>query len=128
MANEKNLKPFQKGNPGGPGRPRNPPELMDLSLMTQGEFKLLMHRLINLRPEELSSFKGTILEMAVASIIQRAIKDGDPVRLQYFTDRLFGKVSDKLEISPINLMTPREKLEAAKQAILKLEAKLDSDE
>lgn len=98
MANEKNLKPFKHGNPGGPGRPKNPPELKEVQQMTKGQYQLLMHRLMSLKPEELGGFKGTLLEMALASIIQHAIKTGDQSRLTYFTDRLFGKVKDEVEI------------------------------
>jgi len=99
MANEKNLTPFQVGNPGGPGRPQDPPELKLIKQMTRGEFSLLIHKLIDLKPEELKDFKGTVLEMAMASIIQQAIKHGDPTRLQFFVERLFGKVKTEIEHS-----------------------------
>jgi hypothetical protein len=99
MANDKNLTPFQVGNPGGPGRPKDPPEIKLIKQMTRGEFSLLIHKLIDLKPEELKDFKGTVLEMAMASIIQQAIKHGDPTRLQFFVERLFGKVKTEIEHS-----------------------------
>lgn len=86
----RDFKPGQSGNPNG--RPKNPIELMTIKQMSKGEFSLLMHKLINLKPEELSAFRGTVLEMAMASIIQQAIKQGDPSRLQFFIERLFGKI------------------------------------
>ena len=99
MSNPKTLKPFKPGQSGNPnGRPKNPPELKEVQQMTKGQYQLLMHRLMSLKPEELSGFKGTLLEMALASIIQHAIKTGDQSRLTYFTDRLFGKVKDEVEI------------------------------
>lgn len=119
---------FLPGNSGGPGRPKDPPELKAIKQMSNGEYKLLMHKLMNLSPEDLLNFKGTVLEMAMASVIHQSIKQGDPSRLQYFTDRLFGKVTDKVEVSAIALMTPREKIAAAKEAILKLESQLKDNE
>lgn len=99
MANEQNLRKFKKGNPGGPGRPKDSPELHLIKQMTKGEFSLLIHKLIHLRPDELAAFKGTVLEMAMASAMQSAIKTGDFARIQSFVDRLFGKVKDQIEHS-----------------------------
>lgn len=126
MSNIKTLKPFKPGHPGGPGRPKNPPALKEIQQMTKGEYVLLMHKLINLKPDELANFKGTILEMAMASIIQKAIKEGDDKRLTYFTDRLFGKVKEQVEMEVTGHLdgkTEQEKLEAVKEAVKVLEAK-----
>ena len=99
MANEKNLKPFKKGWEGGPGRPSHPPELKAIKQMSQGEFKALVYKIINSAPEDLNNFRGTVLELALASTIQKAIKEGDQSRIEFFLQRLFGKVPDKLEVS-----------------------------
>ncbi len=97
MANIKSLKPFKPGQCGNPkGRPKNPPELKAIQQMTKGQFSLLIHKLIDLKPEELSTFKGTVLEMAMASAMQSAIKSGDFSRIQGFVERLFGKVKDEV--------------------------------
>lgn len=99
MANNDNLKPFKKGHAGGPGRPANPPELKAIRQMTKGEFILLNHKLLDLSLEELENFKGTVLEMAMAAIIKKAIENGDQFRLQFFVERLYGKVTDKIELT-----------------------------
>jgi hypothetical protein len=44
----------------------------------------------------LSTFKGTVLEMAMASAMQKAIKSGDFSNIQSFIERLFGKVKDEI--------------------------------
>ncbi len=98
MANPASLKPFKKGWKGGPGRPKNPPALNDARRMTKAEFELLVSKLIDLKPEELGNFKGTVLEMAMASIMQKAIKEGDNRRLEFFVERLFGKVAQPVEL------------------------------
>ncbi len=98
MANEQNLKKFKPGQTGNPkGRPPEPKELKAIKQMTKGEFSVLIHKLIELKPEELSTFKGTVLEMAMASAMQKAIKSGDFSNIQGFIERLFGKVKDELQ-------------------------------
>lgn len=88
----RDFKPGQSGNPKG--RPKDPPELKAIKQMTRGEFSLLIHKLIGLKPEDLKDFKGTVLEMAMASAVQAAIKHGDFSKMQSFIERLFGKVPD----------------------------------
>lgn len=91
----RDFKPGQSGNPKG--RPKDPPELKAIKQMTKAEFSLAIQKLINLKPDELKEFKGTAIEMALAATIQNAIKYGDVSRIQSLIDRLFGKVTDKLE-------------------------------
>jgi hypothetical protein len=102
MSNLKTLRPFVKGVSGNPkGRPKNPLALKNLKLMTKGEFSLLIHKLIDLKPEDLATFKGTVLEMAMASAMQTAIKTGDFSRIQSLIERLFGKVKDEVSTDAV---------------------------
>lgn len=98
MGNPKTLKKFQPGQSGNPaGRPKDPPELKQIKSMTKGEFSVLIHKLLELKPDELKDFKGTVLEMAMASAMQKAIKSGDFGNIQGFIERLFGKVKDEVQ-------------------------------
>lgn len=99
MANEENLIPKKKGNPGSKGRPKDPPELHLIKKLTKGEFDLLMNRLLILTPAQAEIYQGNILEMAMLSILKKAVDHGDHFRLQFFIDRLLGKVVDKMEVS-----------------------------
>lgn len=94
------FKPGQSGNPAG--RPPGPPELKAIKQMTKGEFSLLIHKLIDLKPEDLKDFKGTVLEMAMASAMQKAIKSGDFSHIQSFIERLFGKVKEEFVLHKIS--------------------------
>lgn len=96
MANNKNLKPFKAGHPGGPGRPVDPPELKAIKGMTKAELEILFHKILAAKPEELNNFNGTVLEKWLASIIYQGIKSGDYGRLNPFLERLFGKVKDEI--------------------------------
>lgn len=99
MANKNPTNGFKKGNPGGPGRPKDPDELKLITKMTKAEFELLMNKLLNLTKDELKQWQGTALEQAMCSIIVKAIDTGDQFRLQFFIERLFGKVTDKVEFT-----------------------------
>lgn len=98
--NDENLKPARKGEKRSPGRPKDPPELSLIKKLTKGELELLMNRLLVLSKAELKSVheNGTAIEMSMASIILKSIDHGDHFRLQFFIERLLGKVTDKLEV------------------------------
>lgn len=91
---------FVKGHKMTTGRPKEPAELQFIKRMTKAELELLMNKLLALSKKELEQVKinGNGIEMAMASIILNAVDRGDQWRLQFFIERLFGKVSDKLEI------------------------------
>jgi len=91
-------KPFVKGDPRA-GRPKDSPELRTIKRLTRPEFELLMQKLLNLTPNELNEYQGSVLEMSMASIIKKSIEHGDHWRLQFFIERLFGKVTDKIELT-----------------------------
>lgn len=90
---------YKKGHPGGPGRPKDPPELVVLKMLTKTELELLMNTLLTKSKEELKAIKvhGTAIQMSMAAIILKSIEGGDHFRLQFFIERLLGKVPDKVE-------------------------------
>lgn len=103
VGNEKNLTPFKPGECGNPnGRPADPPALKAIKQMSKGEFKVLIHKLIDLKPDELKDFRGTVLEMAMASAMQKAIKSGEFDKIQSFIERLFGKVKEEVVLHKLS--------------------------
>lgn len=96
-------KKFQKGSPGGPGRPKDPPELSLIKKLTKGEFDLLMHKMLQMDLIEIGQIandpSSKALEAIVASIAAQAIKQGDQNRLGFFSDKLFGKDLEKVKIT-----------------------------
>lgn len=94
MANEQNLKPFQVGNPGGPGRPKG---------VQNSKTRLL--RLLELVQKKKNPITGqeedfTVLELMDMQMIAKALK-GDQRAYQEVMDRLEGKPkqSTELEVS-----------------------------
>lgn len=96
-------RPFPKGVSGNPkGRPKDPIELILTKQMSQAEFRIMMNKILQAKPEDLKDFRGTALERAIASIVEHAIKTGDPTRIEFFLQRMFGKVPDKIEVTAVD--------------------------
>lgn len=94
---------FRAGNQFGKGRPLLPPELKAVRKLTQAEFIALCNKYLKLTPTQLGEAAKnpeiTVLEGIVISILTRAGVNGDTVRLQFFLDRMIGKVVEKSESS-----------------------------
>jgi len=91
MANEQNLKPFQVGNPGGPGRPKG---------VQNSKTRLL--RLLELVQKKKNPITGeeeefTVLELMDMQMIAKALK-GDQRAYQEVIDRLEGKAKQSTEV------------------------------
>lgn len=91
MANEQNLKPFQVGNPGGPGRPKG---------VQNSKTRLL--RLLELVQKKKNPITGeeeefTVLELMDMQMIAKALK-GDQKAYQEVIDRLEGKAKQSTEV------------------------------
>lgn len=120
-------RPFVKGDPRA-GRPPDPAGLRELKKhFTYSEFKMLMFRMLLLNPEELKIYKGPAIEMALASIVHKAIISGDPQRIEFFLCRLFGKVPDKMEVTAVDelkQLSDQELLERVVQDVEQFKTKL----
>lgn len=91
MANEQNLKPFQVGNPGGPGRPKG---------LQNSKTRLL--RLLELVQKKKNPITGeeeefTVLELMDMQMIAKALR-GDQRAYQEVIDRLEGKAKQSTEV------------------------------
>lgn len=124
----KNLKPFQKGNPGGPGRPR--------AVLTRAQVEVLFQRFSTKTRDQLQAVivdhKSTMLEIMIATVMIKAAKDGDAMRLQFLLDRAVGKVAtvnenedDRLfreERERLQQLSDNEVIKLVKEKMLELEA------
>ena len=91
MANEQNLTPFQKGNPGGPGRPKGVPNS-----------KTRLLRLLELVQVKTNPITGekeefTIAEQLDMVLINKALK-GDLNAYKELFDRLEGRAKQSTEV------------------------------
>lgn len=93
---------FQPGNKLGRGRPRIPPEVKEAQKLTRRKVVSVMSRFINMTDEDLKAFlsagKGTALELYVASMLAKGIKDGDVTRLDFLLNRTIGKVVERMDV------------------------------
>lgn len=93
--------PFEKGVSGNPsGRPKTPRDVLEARQMTTVEFTRLMNKFTGMTRDELAEYsrnpKATTLELLVASIIVKAITNGDHMRAEFLLNRLVGKVADQV--------------------------------
>lgn len=98
----KGKKGFQPGNPGGPGKPRLDPYLVEVKKMNRDEVERLMADLLKGDRAKLKAIiedpTTPMLRLMVASLIQKAITAGDPSILNFLLDRTIGKVKETLEV------------------------------
>lgn len=131
-----NLKPFKKGNPGGPGRPPLfPTELKKLSAQEVAEVgKLLIGgdietialinkmaradiQRINKNPNAKGTSPYTPLQSMIASAIIKAIGTGDVNVINSLLDRFVGKIPAALLVA---VQKDKESLSDAKEIIFEV--------
>ncbi len=93
---------YQAGVSGNPaGRPPQTPEERALRKVNRKEFEELVNILLHTSVEELQTIANdktnTGMTMMLASIIAKAIKYGDQRRMDFFLNRLIGKVPERFE-------------------------------
>ena len=98
MANEQNLTPFEKGKPGGPGRPKGVPNS-----------KTRLLRFLELVQVQTNPITGNKEEFTVAErldlmVLQKAFK-GDLRAYQEILDRLEGRAKQSTELEVTGSMT-----------------------
>jgi hypothetical protein len=98
MANEQNLTPFEKGKPGGPGRPKGVPNSKTRLL----RFLELVQVKTNPITGEKEEF--TVAEQLDLMVLQKAFK-GDLKAYQEILDRLEGRAKQTNEIELSGGMT-----------------------
>ena len=104
----KNLKPFKKGQSGNPnGRPKVRDGLQDVKLLSKTDARRLVQKIIDMTPEELMDFAirkdVPALETMLAAVAVKAISEGDHSRINFLLDRTVGKVIDKHEHEVVNV-------------------------
>ena len=86
----------------GPGRPKIPPEIRMASKLTRRKLEAAMNRLLFKEKRELEDIIDsdftTALDCALARILLLTARDGDQKRLDFFFDRLVGKVKEVKQI------------------------------
>lgn len=100
----KNLKPFKKGQSGNPsGKPKVPTEIREAQKVTSQEFVrvasefLLMDR--RQIKERLENPTASMLEMLIGGIIAKAATTSDYQRANFILDRTIGRVAVDINAS-----------------------------
>lgn len=106
MANEQNLKPFQKGNPGGPGRPKKLPDLDRL--------------LADVLGEEATEDGISEAQKVLAKLKDKAL-EGDVRAAEVLLDRAYGKAKQNMEVvASVDMNTQTTVTDLSDEDLLKL--------
>ncbi len=91
----KHLKHFPKGESGNTnGKPKQ--------LLTKDKVSAILGRFATMTRDQLQDVatdpKSSMIEIMIASIMVKAVKEGDYARLDFLLTRSIGKVKDELEL------------------------------
>lgn len=93
--------PFQKGHKLGKGRMPAPDDVREARAITKTQmldmFVKFMTMDINSLEDMLSNRSRPVVEHIIGRVALMAIKDGDQKRLDFFMDRLYGKVTQEIK-------------------------------
>ena len=94
------FKKGQSGNPGG--RPKLTDDMKRLSKLSKTSLEAAMNKFLHIDRAGLKVIANdpasTMLDIAIASILTKAVTQGDQQRLDWIVSRLIGKVTDKVKV------------------------------
>lgn len=94
---------FKAGNPGGPGRPKSPSELILMRNLTKDEARVILNKFLFWPLTELQAYlkdpSNPVIEYYIAKLIYQGISDGNVAPLNFLFERLLGRVVDKVEVT-----------------------------
>lgn len=94
---------FKKGQSGNPsGVQALPKEVLRAKATNRVSLEKALQKFLALDRAELQRClqdpRATMLELAIGTIVAKAAKDGDQIRLNFILDRLIGKVKEQISI------------------------------
>lgn len=96
-------RPFQKGNTAGQLRKRVTPEEREVNKLTRKAFTSVATKYLQFTTSQLKAVATDpatpILDLMVASVINKALMDGDERKLGWFLEQLFGKLKEVREVT-----------------------------
>lgn len=97
-------KDFEPGGPGGPGRPETLPQVREFKKWGKENTSKMLMKIGSMTYPELESLmeKPTwahVLEIAVGSVLMRAIQSGEHAGIEWLLNRTIGPVKQEIEVT-----------------------------
>lgn len=96
-------KPFEEGNPGGPGRPSLPEDVKKARALTKAAFTSLLNEFVTKTEPDLEeivkSDQAPILNKIAAALMLKTVATADPLRFDVLMNRMIGKVKDEADLT-----------------------------
>lgn len=104
MANKKPKKSWKKGQSGNPkGRPKLPADIKQGRRLNQVEFERSVNQFLFQTKDSLHELlddpTATVFELLIGTMMLKAIREGDHVRLSFLLDRLIGKCPETANVN-----------------------------
>lgn len=92
---------WEKGKPGGPGRPKLPENLRTNWRLTKTEFESIAQKYLDMDQDQLKALKADpklrVVDAYMVSIILRGIETGEVGPFEWLMQRHVGKVKEQVE-------------------------------
>jgi hypothetical protein len=102
MSNKNPLNQFEKGNPGGPGRPSLPDDLKSIRTATKEDLFKAFYKFKNMKRYDLEFLDIedlSLLELGVSKSFKKFIEDGDYNAIKYPLDQIIGRAKESIDLS-----------------------------
>jgi hypothetical protein len=126
---EKTRKPgtFKPGVSGNPtGKPKLPQDVRDAQRLTTIEFTRIVNKYLSMTKDELKAMAShpdtKVLSLMIASLVSKAVLEGDDRRMGFLLDRIIGKVPQPIvaQIDPQLLELVKEMQDKPQKELLEI--------
>lgn len=93
---------FQKGNPGGPGKPKTSPEVKELRQLDRSDLEKVVRETLQMTEKQMQARlkdpEITVKEKLAIRIALKGVAKGDQSVMGFLSDFIFGAPAKRIEV------------------------------